>query len=239
MINKNLSKSFPVKVFGMEIDVFFNESRNVKETVVVSCTVFPQVWIIRLDQLFFQVVNQHLFSELVSCSDINECGNFMVVSWSDYLSCIILFSLNFWIVKEQIKCFNSPVGWFWWVTYWCKCWYWLELSCFQSWNQSSMASHAETCDWNVCSADWEICWNDFWKLFVNVRKHLEKLFGFIIGCINIVTCTVSSFPIFRNTSETCVSWTCIWENNSNSVLVIISGKSRFLRSIIMSASKSW
>lgn len=57
MINKNLSKIFPVKVLGMEIDVFFDEGRNVEETMVVSCTAFPQMWVIRLDQLFFQVVN--------------------------------------------------------------------------------------------------------------------------------------------------------------------------------------
>lgn len=67
------------------------------------------MWVVGLDQLLFQVVDQHLFSELVACSNVNE-GWYLVELARFYdLDCVILFAFNLWVVEEQLESLLAPV----------------------------------------------------------------------------------------------------------------------------------
>lgn len=92
----------------MELNMLLNEGRDIEEAVVVSSTTFPQMGIVGLDQLRLKVVDQHLLSELVSCSDVDEGRDLVVVAGFEELGGVVVLTFLFRVGEEHVECLDAP-----------------------------------------------------------------------------------------------------------------------------------
>ena len=173
-----------------------------------------------------EIVRNQLLAKLILKSKINEQRNLVSFTIFNKLSCVIFESLSFRIAKEEFKGFYSPTLRFCRISHRCESWDRFVVSCLESWNEGSMTSHTEPCDWNVLFAHREIKRDKFRELFSNIREHSEILFGCLWSSINIVTCWLSELPITVNVWNACLSRTCIRENASNTMLSSIGTETR-------------
>ncbi len=162
----------------------------------------------------------------------------MSFSIFNQFSCIVLKSLDFRIAEEEFIAFNSPVFRFGGITNRCKSWNWFVISSLKCWDECSMSSHTEACNWNVLSTYREIQRNKIRKLFVDVWEHSEIFLSNLWSSINVITCWLSKLPIFIDVRNASFSRTCVRENTSYSVFSCISSKTRFKWKVLVIAAQS-